>query len=52
MTRVAIGTGMEKDIRYILQMKMEASLLGKIIVMIQDAREIGMEKDMNHTSKM
>jgi hypothetical protein len=29
-----------------------ASLLGKIIVMIQDAREIGMEKDMNHTSKM
>lgn len=50
MTRVARGTGMERDIRYTLQMKIKlASLLAKIIVMIHGAREIGTERDMKHT---
>ena len=50
MTRVARGTGMERDIRDTLQMKIKlASLLAKIIVMIHGAREIGTEREINHT---
>jgi hypothetical protein len=50
MTPVATGTGMERDIRYTLQMKIKrASLLAKIIVMIHGATEIGTERDMKHT---
>jgi hypothetical protein len=53
MTRVARGTGMERDIRYTLQMKIKlASLLAEIIVMIHGAREIGTERDMKHTSRV
>ena len=49
MTRVARGTGMERDIRYTLQMKIKlASLLAKIIVMIHGAREIVTERDIKH----
>jgi hypothetical protein len=50
MTRVARGTGMDRDIRYTLQMKIKrASLLAKIIVMIHGVGEIGTERDMEHT---
>lgn len=50
MTRDARGTGMERDIRYTLQMKVKrAFLLAKIIVMIHGAREIGTDRDMKHT---
>ena len=50
MTPDARGTGMERDIRYTLQMKVKrAFLLAKIIVMIHGAREIGTDRDMKHT---
>lgn len=50
MTRVARGIGMERNIRYTLQMKVKrVSLLAKIIVIIHGAREIGTERDMKHT---
>ena len=45
----ARGTGMERDIRYTLQMKgKRAFLLAKIIVMIHGAREIGTGRDVKH----
>ena len=50
MTRDDRGKGMERDIRYTLQMKIKRiSSLAKIIAMIHGAIEIGTERDMKHT---